>query len=121
MWNKVARFIIRYRIILLLILAALTGIMLYHARNVRMTYSAPQVIPTSDPKYAAYLNFKKQFGEDGNVMVLGIQTDQLFTKKIFNAWSNLAQQIKTVSGVEEVVCIGKSVIFNRDTVNRKLL
>ena len=80
MWNFIARSIIRYRLALLIFLAVITSFMLYHARFVHMTYSNPQVIPVTNPKYAEYVAFKKQFGEDGNVMVIGIQTDQLFTR-----------------------------------------
>lgn len=120
MWNFIARSVIRYRLALLILLAAFTVVLLYHARLVHMTYSNPQVIPTNNPKYAQYLAFKKQFGEDGNVMVIGIQTDQLFTTKIFNAWSELAEHVKNVAGVDEVISIGKSVTFQKDTASKKM-
>ena len=77
--------------------------MLYHAKQVQMTYSNPQVIPTNNPKYAQYLSFKKQFGEDGNVLVLGIQTDKFFTPRIFNEWNQLADDVKNVPVVDEVM------------------
>jgi predicted RND superfamily exporter protein len=121
MWNSIARFIIRYRILLLLAIAGFTVVMGYHGRRVHMTYSAPKVIPIDNPKYADYLKFKKQFGEDGNVMVIGIQTSQLFTMAVFNDWNELADQVKTVSGVDEVITLGKSISFRKDTVNKKLV
>lgn len=121
MWNQIARFIIRYRVALLLVIAGFTVVMGYHARKVHMTYSAPKVIPIDNPKYADYLAFKKQFGEDGNVMVLGIQTDKFFSVKTFNAWNELATNVKSVPGVEEVITIGKSVSFRKDTANKKLV
>src|SRR5678815_2894216 len=121
MWNSIARFIIRYRILLLLAIAGFTVVMGYHGRRVHMTYSAPKVIPVDNPKYADYLKFKKQFGEDGNVMVIGIQTSRLFTMAVFNDWNELADQVKTVAGVDEVITLGKSVPFSKDTVNKKLV
>lgn len=121
MWKFIARFIIRFRIMLLVVLAALTVFMGYHARNVHMTYSNPQVIPTDNPKYADYLDFKKHYGEDGNAMIIGIQTKQFFTIKIFNAWNQLAEQSKSVVGVDEVVSVNKSVMFMKDTLNKKLV
>ncbi|HYV90368.1 MAG TPA: MMPL family transporter [Chitinophagales bacterium] len=120
MWNFIARSIIRYRLALLIFLAVITSFMLYHARSVHMTYSNPQVIPVTNPKYAEYVAFKKQFGEDGNVMVIGIQTDQLFTTKVLNAWNELAKNTKFVAGVDEVIAIGNSVTFEKDTVNKKM-
>jgi predicted RND superfamily exporter protein len=120
MWNSIARAIIRYRLWLLIFIAAVTVFMLYHARSVHMTYSNPQIIPVTNPKYAEYIAFKKQFGEDGNVLVIGIQTDQLFTTKIFNAWNELSEHAKNVPGVDEVIGIGKSVTFVKDTANKKM-
>jgi predicted RND superfamily exporter protein len=120
MWNSIARAIIRYRLALLIFLAVVTAFMLYHARSVHMTYSNPQVIPVTNTKYAEYIAFKKQFGEDGNVLVIGIQTDQLFTTKVFNAWNELAEHCKNVPGVDEVIAIGNSVTFEKDTVNKKM-
>jgi len=32
------------------------------------------------------------------VLVIGIQTDQLFTTKVFNAWNELAEHAKNVPG-----------------------
>jgi predicted RND superfamily exporter protein len=49
MWNKIARLIIRYRIPLLVLIAGFTVVMGYHAQQVRMTYSAPQIIPIDNP------------------------------------------------------------------------
>src|ERR1043165_6084107 len=120
MWNSIARAIIRFRLWLLIFIAAVTVFMLYHARSVHMTYSNPQIIPVTNPKYAEYIAFKKQFGEDGNVLVIGIQTDQLFTTKIFNAWNELSEHAKNVPGVDEVIGIGKSVTFVKDTANKKM-
>lgn len=121
MWNRIARLIIRYRIPLLVLIAGFTVVMGYHAQKVRMTYSAPQIIPIDNPKYADYLHFKKQFGEDGNVMVIGIQADKLFTTSVFNDWNELAEQVKSVPGVEDVITLGKSISFTKDTANKKMV
>lgn len=121
MWNIVARSVLRYRIPFLVALGAFTAVMFYHARMVKMTYNNPAVIPANNPKYIKYMDFKKQFGEDGNVMVLGIQSDKLFSTDFFNSWSQLANQLKTIPGVDQVLCIPKSVTFERDTLNKRLL
>ena len=38
------------------------------------------------PKYIAYQEFRKKFGEDGNLLVIGLQTTDLFSEKIFNEY-----------------------------------
>lgn len=121
MWNFIARSILRYRIPLLIALAAFTAVMFYHARSVQMTYDNPAVIPANNPKYLRYLEFKQQFGEDGNVMVIGVQSDQLFTPAFFNSWIQLSNQINAIPGVDRVLSINKSVTFDKDTGEKKLI
>ena len=78
MWESIARFVLKFRLPLLLILAAATAFMGYHARKVQMSYEFSRAIPTDNPKYVTYRAFRKKFGEDGNLLVIGIQTKKLF-------------------------------------------
>ena len=50
-----------------------------------------------------YENFKKQFGEDGTVLFIGIQDKNLFTLDKFNDWFDLSNKIRKIQGVEEVL------------------
>ena len=103
MWQSLGRFILKYRIGLLLILAIVTAFMTYHASKVQLSYDFSRAIPTNNPKYKAYQDFKQKFGEDGNLLVIGIQTDKLFEQKVFNAYASLQSSIKKVGGVDDVI------------------
>ena len=94
MWQRLGSFILRYRLALLISLAGVTGLMAYFASKVQLSYDFSRAIPVNNPKYIAYQEFKKQFGEDGNLLVIGIQTDQLFNEKLFNAYAALQQSIR---------------------------
>ena len=121
MWESVARFIIRFRWLLLLLLIAGTCLMAYHAAGVKMSYEFTKAIPTDNPKYQAYQSFRKQFGEDGNLLVAGIQTDRLFTTGVFNDYAALIKQIKSISGVEDVLSIPEATNLMRSPTEEKLL
>jgi predicted RND superfamily exporter protein len=54
-------------------------------------------------------------------MVIGIQADKLFTTSVFNDWNELAEQVKSVPGVEDVITLGKSISFTKDTSNKKMV
>ncbi len=116
MWQVLARLVIRYRLLLLVVLGTFTAWMAFQASQVEMTYSNPQIIPANHPKYIEYLEFKKLFGEDGNTLVLGIRSDQLFTLPVFNAWQQLAHRLRGVAGVEQVLSIGTSYVLSKDTL-----
>ena len=109
MWQRLGSFILRYRLVLLISLAGVTGLMAYFASKVQLSYDFSRAIPVNNPKYIAYQEFKKQFGEDGNLLVIGIQTDQLFNEKLFNAYAALQQSIRKVKGVDDVISVPSAV------------
>ena len=79
MWYKLGEFILKYKIILLFILLALTGWMTYNASHVQIGYDFAKAIPVDNPKYKEYQAFKAKFGDDGNTIVLGIETNKLYS------------------------------------------
>jgi hypothetical protein len=46
MWQFLGQFILKYRLLLLLILLALTSFMAYHASKVELSYEFARAIPT---------------------------------------------------------------------------
>jgi predicted RND superfamily exporter protein len=121
MWESVARFIIRFRWFLLFLLLASTAWMAWHAKGVQMSYDFIRAIPEDNPKYQSYQAFRKQFGEDGNLLVVGIQTEKLFTAPLFNDLAATIKKVKTISGVEDVLCIPEATNLVRSPAEEKLL
>jgi predicted RND superfamily exporter protein len=84
MWSKLALFVIKNRRILILLLSALTVFMGWQARKVEMTYDFAQVVSPDDPDMVYFQQFKRTFGEDGNVFVLGMQDSSVYKLGNFN-------------------------------------
>jgi predicted RND superfamily exporter protein len=120
MWHSLGKFILKYRIQLLLVLAALTGFMAYHASKVELSYDFSRAIPTNNPKYKAYQAFRKKFGEDGNLLVIGIQTKKFFDEKLFNAYASLQRNLKKVKGVDDIIAIPTAVNLVKNAETEKL-
>ena len=120
MWESIAHFVLRFRIQLLIVLAGATAYMAYHASKVQLSYEFTRAIPTDNPKYAAYQDFKKKFGDDGNLMLMGLQTDKFFDKDVFNDYIKLNDQIKKMRGVEAVVSIPTSSNLVKKDSSEKL-
>lgn len=120
MWEKIARFILRSRWTLLIILLACTVVMGYHASKVQMSYEFTKAIPTDNPKYQAYQAFRSQFGEDGNLMAIGITTDNFFQASLFNDYATLVKDIKNVEAVEDVLSVPAATNLVKDAMNEKL-
>ncbi len=120
MWHQIAALIIKFRIFLLVLLMAATGIMGYFASQVKLSYDFISAVPTDNPKYIEYQNFRAQFGEDGNLMVIGVQSKDFFKPAFFNDYASLALEIAKVSAVENVFSVPSAITFIKDTVTQKL-
>jgi predicted RND superfamily exporter protein len=83
--------------------------MAYEGSKVELSYELSRAIPVDHPKYKAYEEFKKKFGEDGNLLVIGIQTDSFFEQNIFNAYATLYRNLKKLNGVEDVISVPSSI------------
>ncbi|MEP6724519.1 MAG: MMPL family transporter, partial [Bacteroidota bacterium] len=120
MWQAIARFVLKNKLILLIFLLAVTAFMGWHASKVQLSYEFTKAIPTDNAKYVSYQNFRKQFGEDGNTLVIGLQSDHLFDEKIFTDLALLGRQLKNTKGVENVLSIPTAVTLTKDSISEKL-
>ena len=120
MWRSLGKFILKNRIILLIIVAAATGFMGYYAKQVQLSYEFAKAIPVDNPKYKIYQEFKRQFGEDGNLLVIGIQTDSFFTQDIFNSYATLQRNLKKVPGVEDIISVPTAINLIKNPETEKL-
>lgn len=121
MWQRLARFVLKNRIPLLIILFAATAVMAFFASKVKLSYEFSKAIPVDNPKYQDYLSFKSQFGDDGNVLVIGIQTKDFFKIDNFQAFSKLNDELKTVPYIEDVLSVSNAVSLAKDTASKKLI
>ena len=121
MWQRLGKFVLKFRGPLLIILLLISVVMGFYAGKVTLSYEFSKAIPTDNPKYKEYLAFKEKFGDDGNLLVAGIQTDSLFTITVFNAYKELHQQLKKIEHVEDVLSIPAAVNLFKDSLTEKLV
>lgn len=120
MWKRLGSFVLHYRLPLLIALFAVTCVMGFFASKVKLSYEFAKAIPVDNPKYLAYKDFREKFGDDGNVLVVGVQSDRLFELKNFKAYYDLQKQIKKISDVEDVLSVPTSINLVKDSATEKL-
>lgn len=120
MWKQLAKFVLKHRLILLIILAISTAIMGYYASQVKLSYEFSKAIPTDNPKYLEYQEFKQRFGDDGNLLVVGSKTEALFKLDNFKAYQKLFTNLKAIKGVEDILSIPGAVTLQKDELGEKL-
>ncbi len=119
MWKFLANKILRNKIACIVVVMLITVFMGYEATKIQLTYSYPQILPADDSTYIEYENFRKLFGEDGSVMVIGIEDKNLFELKKFNDWYELSTQIKNITGIKELMSVAKLYNIHRnDSLNK---
>lgn len=130
MFERFANFVLRQRLIWVISLAVITVVMGYFAQKAQLTYDNPKFIPDDDADYIAYQNFKKVFGEDGSVMVIGIETPKIHQYEFFGDWYNLTNDLKNNEGIERVLSLSnvpellkqeKPMVYEGDTFYQEVL
>jgi predicted RND superfamily exporter protein len=119
MWESIARLVLKYRLFWLIALLSVTGYMAFRASRVQLSYDFTKTIPTDNPKYQAYQEFRQRFGDDGNVLVIGVQTDKFFQLDVFTDYIALTERLKKVPGVDDVLGINSAINLLKDTVTQK--
>lgn len=114
MWNRIAIFTLRNRILLLLLVLGGALLMGWNASHVQLSYDNKKVIPADDPAFVDYDRFRKTFGEDGTVMVIGIQSDRLFENDCYQDFQKLTIAIDSLTGIERVLSLANAYDLIRD-------
>ncbi|MEN9951707.1 MAG: hypothetical protein RLY85_2459 [Bacteroidota bacterium] len=120
MWQALGKAVLKYRKLLIAFMLILTAFLGYHASKVQMSYDFSRAIPTDHPKYLAYLDFKKTFGEDGNLLTIGFTTDSFFTTSTFTRLQDFQQKLKGIDGVEDILSINGAVTLHKNDSSGKL-
>jgi predicted RND superfamily exporter protein len=116
MWKKIADFILRNRFFILGLITLITVFFAYHAiTGLKLENKYGIVLPKNSPTTENYKKFKALFGEDGGALIIGIQTDSLYTKENFLKWKELGDSILQFDGVESVVSEATLFSIRNDT------
>jgi predicted RND superfamily exporter protein len=114
MWAALSRIILRYRLPILIVITVMTVFMGWMATKAEMTYALAQILPQDDPEFQAYASFKERFGEDANILVIGIESENLFQKELFNAWKEAGDSIKALPEVRGLLSLSGIYNLQRD-------
>ena len=120
MWKLLGESVLRYRFVLLALLLGATLFMGWHASQVKLSYDFAKAIPADNEKFIAYQAFKQKFGEEGNTLVVGVQTNKLFTAPVFNDYAALQQNLKKIDGVVDILSIPATINLQKNWETQKL-
>ena len=120
-WAKTARIILRNRILILLIITAITVFLAFQWENMRFSNSEANLLPDDHPINLEYNNFLNTFGEEGNAVVLAIRDSALFTPARFNRWNTLSKQLDAFPEVDFVLSTDNLMELVKDNENQQFV
>lgn len=113
-WDLVARIILRNRILILTIVILLTVFMAMQWKNMRFTYTEANLLPDRHEINKEYKDFLDKFGEEGNLIVIGVKDSVFFTPKVFKAWVSMMNNLSSVPEVEALIGVETLVRLNKN-------
>ena len=119
MWNKIAGLIIQLRLYLMLLIVVISVFMGYQASKVEMSYDFARTVPPDDPDMIMLNKFRAQFGEDGNIIAVGLQDSAIYERDNFKAFHELTRDIRTIHGVNDVISLPVIKMILKDTANSR--
>ncbi|WP_409966494.1 hypothetical protein PIECOFPK_00640 [Mycovorax composti] len=120
MWEQLGKFILKNRFVLLVVMIVVTALFAVWGSKVEQGYEYTKAIPIDHPVNIALQEFKKKYGEDGNVIVLGVQTDAFFSEKFFNQYVALHDDLRKITGVIDIIGIPGAVNIIKDATSSQL-
>lgn len=104
-WEFIARIILRNRVVFLSGIVIITILFAMQWKNIKFTQTEANLIPFDDQINVDYRSFLKNFGEEGNLVVIATKDPKLFTPKIYQAWESLMTTIQSHQEVDLVISI----------------
>jgi predicted RND superfamily exporter protein len=114
-WEAVARIILRNKIVILTLILLATLFFSSQWKYMRFTYTEANLLPDEHPVNQVYNEFLEVFGEEGNLIIIGVQDSTLFTVGKLNAWNRLADEFKAYPEVDLVVSVKDLQLLSKNT------
>ncbi|CAL2085703.1 efflux RND transporter permease subunit [Tenacibaculum sp. 190524A05c] len=120
-WTKIAGFILRNRYLVLALIIGITAYLVTQTNKIRFSYSEANLLPENHEVNLEYNKFLEIFGEEGNLIILGLKDSTVFEVEKFNAWNELARQLDSTPQVELTVSITDIKKLEADRKKRKFV
>lgn len=118
-WETIARLILRNRIVIIIAVILMTLFFGMQWHKMRFTYTEANLLPDNHPINQKYNDFLELFGEEGNLIVLGVKDSTLLTVDKLNAWNTFLKSFRSDSRVEVVITISDLQKLIKNNVKKR--
>lgn len=104
-WEFIAGIVLRNRILILSLIGVITILLALQWKNIRFTFTEANLLPSDDIANVEYDAFLEKFGEEGNLIVVGVKDSAFFTPKAFAEWNKLMADFKNQTEIDLVISV----------------
>lgn len=104
-WEFIAGTVLKNRIAILLFVILITVFLGLQWKNIRFSFTEANLLPDNHIVNKEYKSFLEKFGEEGNLIVVGVKDKAFFTPKAFIAWNKLMTDLKNRPEIDLVVSV----------------
>ena len=116
MWFKLAQFILRQRLLIILLLGLITVMFGYFAvTNVKVDNRYGTMLPKDSQPKKDYELLKKAFGGNESLLIFAIDNENLYDKDHFNAWYEFGAEVDAFDAVDSVFSEAHLYELQKDT------
>ena len=120
-WTKTAGIILRNRYLVLIIIAGITALLASQTKYIKFSYSEANLLPENHQANLEYNKFLEIFGEEGNLVILGIKDSTVFSPAKFNAWNRLVNKFDDRDEIDFTISIADIKKLKKDTKKRRFV
>ena len=120
-WTKIAGIILRNRYLVLISIAIITGLLASQMKYMKFSYTEANLLPEDHEANLEYNKFLEIFGEEGNLVILGVKDSTVFTPIKFNAWNKLVAQFDERAEIDFTISIADVKKLKADRKKRKFI
>jgi predicted RND superfamily exporter protein len=104
-WEIVARIILRNRIFILSIVLLFTVFMAMQWKHMRFSHTEANLLPDNHEVNQEYNAFLDKFGDEGNLIIIGVKDAAFFEPKVFATWTKMVAKLKNAKEVELIISV----------------
>ena len=118
MWKFLSNIILKNRIVIIIMITALTVFMAQKGREAKLSYSMAKLLPNDHQVSIDYNDFLNKYGSQ-NVLVIAVEDSLITTLSHLKKWDKVSESIKNINGIEQIISFSNLPILQKDADEKK--
>ena len=118
MWKFLSNIILKNRIVIIIMITALTVFMAQKGREAKLSYSMAKLLPNDHQVTVDYNDFLNKYGSQ-NVLVIAVEDSLITTLSHLKKWDKVSESIKKINGIEQIISFSNLPILQKDADEKK--